>query len=169
MLGVRLSLDCRSCTIAEDLLRGYSVTMKPASDFSLPDQAGAVHSLADFAGRWLVVYFYPQDDTPGCTTEACSFRDTYGALQERGLSVVGISKDSVESHAKFAEKYHLNFPILADESTKVLKAYGAWGLGHGRMTFLINPAGLIAKEYPKVTPEGHAEAILRDFEALQSV
>ncbi|MEO7617712.1 MAG: peroxiredoxin, partial [Candidatus Saccharibacteria bacterium] len=85
-----------------------------APSFSLPDQTGAIRSLTDYAGKWLIVYFYPKDDTPGCTTEACSFRDEYDYLQEKGLSVVGISKDSVESHAKFAEKFTLNFPLLAD-------------------------------------------------------
>ena len=148
--------------------------MKPAPAFSLPDQTGAVRSLAEFAGKWLIVYFYPQDDTPGCTAEACSFRDVYGYLQDQGLQVVGISKDSVKSHAAFAKKYHLNFPLLSDESHEVIEAYGAWGLGvlgmgTKRMTFLIQPNGRIAKEYPKVTPDGHAVQIMRDFEAFKSV
>lgn len=151
--------------------------MKPAPNFSLPDQAGQTHSLGDYAGKWLVVYFYPEDDTPGCTTEACSFRDEYGYLQEQGLSVVGISPDSVESHKKFAEKYHLNFPILSDPAHGVIEAYGAWApkklfgheyVGVKRMTFLVNPGGQIAKEYPKVTPAGHAVQIKRDYEALRS-
>ncbi|MDB5178245.1 MAG: alkyl hydroperoxide reductase/Thiol specific antioxidant/Mal allergen [Patescibacteria group bacterium] len=140
--------------------------MNKAPAFSLPDQNGATRSLAEFAGTWLIVYFYPKDDTPGCTTEACSFRDEYRYLQEKGLNVVGISKDSVASHAKFAAKYGLNFPLLSDESAGIIKAYGAWGLGTKRTTFLINPEGGIAKEYPKVTPKDHAVEILRDFEAL---
>ncbi len=144
--------------------------MKDAPAFSLPDQAGVARSLADFAGQWLVVYFYPQDDTPGCTAEACSFRDEYADLQARGLRVVGISKDSVGSHAKFAQKYHLNFPILSDESHATIEAYGAWGvLGTKRMTFLVAPDGTIAKEYPKVTPTGHVAQILQDFQALRRV
>lgn len=150
--------------------------MKKAPDFSLPDQTNTVRSLADFAGRWLVLYFYPEDDTPGCTAEACEFRDSYAVMQERGLAVVGVSSDSVKSHAKFAQKYHLNFPILADESGDVQKAYGAWDAkelwgvqlrGTVRTTVLINPAGEIARVYPKVTPKGHAEEILKDYEELR--
>jgi peroxiredoxin Q/BCP len=149
--------------------------MKKAPDFSLPDQSGTMRNLKDFAGKWLVVYFYPKDDTPGCTTEACSFRDEYGAMQDQGLQVVGISKDSVKSHAKFAEKYKLNFPILADETHEVIEAYGAWGMrkfmgreymGTGRMTFLINPEGAIGREYADVTPKEHAAEILQDFAEL---
>lgn len=150
--------------------------MRSAPDFSLPDQTGAIRSLSDYAGQWLVVYFYPKDDTPGCTAEACSFRDEYAYLQELGLNVVGISKDSVKSHAKFAEKYHLNFPLLADPEHAVIEAYGAWQHktfmgreydGIMRMTFLINPEGQIVKEYPKVTPSGHAVEIKQDFAALR--
>jgi peroxiredoxin Q/BCP len=148
-----------------------------APNFSLPDQSGTPVSLSDYAGKWLVVYFYPKDDTPGCTTEACSFRDEYDYLQEQGLNVVGISKDSVKSHAKFAEKYKLSFPILADEDHEVIEAYGAWGpkkfmgreyVGISRMSFLINPSGEIAKEYPKVTPKEHVGEILKDFASLKA-
>jgi peroxiredoxin Q/BCP len=151
--------------------------MTQAPSFTLPDQTGTPRSLRDYAGTWLVVYFYPKDDTPGCTDEACSFRDGFGQLAEKGVQVVGISKDSVKSHAKFAEKYHLNFPLLADVSHETIEAYGAWGPkkfmgreydGIARMTFLINPAGEIVKEYPKVTPKGHAEEILTDVETLQA-
>lgn len=151
--------------------------MTKAFDFTLPDQTGQSHSLADYAGSWLVLYFYPEDDTPGCTIEACAFRDDLPDLQAKGLNILGVSGDSVASHAKFAEKYHLNFPILADESKEVMTAYGAWGdkktLGIGytgatRKTFLINPDGEIAKEYPKVTPLGHTKQILKDFEEFQA-
>jgi thioredoxin-dependent peroxiredoxin len=148
-----------------------------APAFSLQDQGGNTVSLKDFAGKWLVVYFYPKDDTPGCTKEACSFRDAKELLREKGLEVVGISKDSVKSHAKFAEKYDLNFPLLSDESTETIKAYGAWGQkkfmgrefeGILRQTFLINPEGEIVKTYPKVTPQDHAVQIIKDFEALSA-
>lgn len=148
-----------------------------APNFSLPDQTNTVRNLNDYAGKWLVVYFYPKDDTPGCTTEACSFRDEYQYLGERGLSVVGISKDSVQSHAKFAVKYDLKFPLLSDPEGTVVQAYGAWGLktfmgrkfqGIIRKTFLINPDGEIVKEYPKVTPKEHVGEILKDFEALSA-
>lgn len=151
--------------------------MTQAPNFNLPDQTGNMHALKDYAGKWLILYFYPADDTPGCTTEACSFRDDYAILKEKGLEVLGVSKDSVASHAKFAEKYHLNFPLLADESKEVHEAYGAWGrkkmwgkeyMGTTRKTFLINPQGEVAKEYPKVNPVGHSEAILKDFEKLQT-
>ncbi len=140
--------------------------MEKATDFTLPDQTGTNHSLSDYSGRWLILYFYPQDDTPGCTTEACAFRDDYALIQQKGLQVLGVSHDSVASHAKFAAKYQLNFPILADVAGETIEAYGAKGLiGTKRMTFLINPDGMIAKEYPKVTPKGHSVQILQDFEA----
>ncbi len=151
--------------------------MKKAPEFSLPDQAGTIRNLSDYAGKWLVVYFYPKDDTPGCTTEACSFRDEYEYLQEQGLNIVGISKDSVKSHAKFADKYNLKFSLLSDESGEAVNAYGAWGKkkfmgreydGILRKTFLINPSGEIAKEYPKVAPKEHLGEILKDFAELKT-
>lgn len=151
--------------------------MKKAPDFTLPDQTGTDRSLSDYAGKWLILYFYPKDDTPGCTTEACSFRDEYDYLQEKGLGVVGISKDSVKSHAKFAEKFNLKFPLLADPDHEVIESYGAWGpkkfmgrefLGTHRNTYLINPDGQIAKVYEGVTPKGHAGQILKDFETLSA-
>lgn len=151
--------------------------MQPAPAFSLPDQTGAVRTLSEFTGRWLVLYFYPKDDTPGCTAEACSFRDGYAQLAEQGIQVAGVSRDSVKSHARFADKYHLTFPLLSDESGEVIKAYGAWGLkkfmgrefeGILRQTFLINPEGRIAKHYPKVTPKDHAAQILRDAGEFQA-
>lgn len=146
-----------------------------APNFTLPDQTGTLHSLSDYAGKWLVVYFYPKDDTPGCAKEACSFRDAREVLQEKGLSVVGISKDGIKSHAKFSDKFNLNFPILSDESLATIKAYGAWGQkkfmgrefeGILRQTFLINPKGEIVKSYPKVTPAEHAVQILQDFDKM---
>ncbi len=155
----------------------YNRLMKKAPSFTLPDQTGKNVSLFDYAGKWLIVYFYPKDDTPGCTTEACSFRDEYDYLKERGLNVVGISKDDVKSHAKFAEKYKLNFPLLADPDHTVIEAYGSWGpkkfmgrefLGTRRNTYLINPKGEIVKEYEGVTPKEHVGQILKDFEALES-
>lgn len=150
---------------------------KPAPDFSLQDQDSKTHSLADYQGKWVILYFYPKDDTPGCTTEACSFRDEYDYLQDNGVVVLGVSKDSVKSHKKFAEKYNLHFSLLSDESLETIKAYGAWGErsmygrkfeGIIRSTYLINPAGEIAKEYPKVTPKGHVVQILKDLEELKA-
>jgi peroxiredoxin Q/BCP len=148
-----------------------------APSFTLPDQTGTDRSLSDYAGQWLIVYFYPKDDTPGCTTEACSFRDEYDYLKEKGLNVVGISKDDVKSHAKFADKYKLKFPLLADPEHKTIEAYGSWGLkkfmgreytGTMRNTYLINPAGEIVKEYLGVTPKEHVGQILKDFAELQT-
>lgn len=135
-----------------------------AQDFRLPDQDGVVHTLAQYRGTWVVVYFYPKDDTPGCTTEACSFRDSIGELTKLGVVIMGISKDSVASHKRFAGKYHLNFTLLSDPSGETIKAYGArGGLGTLRKTHLIDPKGEIAKVYEKVNPTRHAGEILRDI------
>ncbi len=151
--------------------------MKQAPNFTLPDQTNALHSLEDYRGKWVVLYFYPKDDTPGCTTEACSFRDEYEYLQELGMQVLGVSKDSVKSHEKFAHKYNLNFPLLSDPNAETIKAYGAWGQkkfmgrefeGILRQTYLIDPEGNIAREYPKVTPKEHVGQIIEDFKALSS-
>lgn len=149
--------------------------MKPgiqAPDFSLYDQDGKQHSLSDYQGKKVLIYFYPKDDTPGCTTEACSFRDSYEALKLSGLVVLGISKDSVSSHKKFADKFKLPFPLLADEDTSVCQLYGVWGLkkfmgreymGIERQSFLIDEEGKIAKVYEKVKPQEHVTDVQRDI------
>lgn len=152
--------------------------MKKAPNFSLPDQNGEQHSLSDYRGQWVVLYFYPKDDTPGCTTEACSFRDEREAIAEYGKAVViGISADTVASHKKFANKYGLNFPLLSDPDHKVIEAYGAWQpkklfgrefIGILRRTFIIDPAGNIAKEYSNVDPKKHAGEIIKDLIELQN-
>ena len=148
-----------------------------APDFSLPDQEGNMRSLRDQQGTWLLLYFYPKDDTPGCTKEACGFRDQYAELRKRGVIVFGVSKDSVESHKKFSGKFSLTFPILSDPDKTVIQAYGAWGPkqfmgrkydGILRVSYLINPEGKIAKVYEKVNPEEHPSQVLRDLLALQS-
>ncbi|MBI5019324.1 thioredoxin-dependent thiol peroxidase [Candidatus Gottesmanbacteria bacterium] len=150
--------------------------MTMASDFSLPDQNGETHTLKKYKGKWVILYFYPRDDTPGCTKEACSFRDNIGEFTKRGLVIVGVSKDSVASHKKFADKYHLNFTILSDESTETIKAYNAWGekkfmgrvfQGIIRSTVLINPKGEIVKTYEKVNPLTHSGQILHDFDTFK--
>lgn len=142
-------------------------TGTPAPNFSALDQEGQTHSLKDYAGTWLLLYFYPKDFTPGCTTEACSLRDNFAELQKR-VTVVGISEDSVASHKKFAKKYSLPFTLLADEDKRMTKAYGADGLLFARrVSFLIDPDGNIRKIYDKVKPEQHAADILKDLEALQ--
>lgn len=152
--------------------------MKPAPDFNLPDQDGNNRSLSDYSGKWLVLYFYPKDDTPGCTTEACAFRDEREAISEFGNAVVvGISKDSVTSHKKFIEKHGLNFTLLSDESHKTMEDYGVWGprtfmgksyIGVSRNTYLINPDGQIVKTYKGVDPKKHAAQIINDLKAFQS-
>jgi peroxiredoxin Q/BCP len=151
--------------------------MKQAPDFSLPDQDGNVKQLSDYAGKWLVLYFYPKDNTPGCTTEACNFRDERDAIAEFGnAEVVGISKDSVSSHKKFAQEQHLNFTLLSDTNHTTIEAYESWQLkkymgreylGIERNTFLINPEGKIAKEYHGVDPKAHATQIITDLQSLQ--
>jgi peroxiredoxin Q/BCP len=147
--------------------------MKKAPDFTLPDQNGDMHSLKDYVGKWLVLYFYPKDDTTGCTTEACNFRDARTVIQEwGGAEVVGISKDTTRSHKKFADKFDLNFTILSNPEHDVIEAYGAWDekimfgrkyMGILRNTYLINPAGEIVKEYRGVNPKDHVGQILADL------
>lgn len=150
-------------------------TKAPA--FSLPDQEGKVRALKEYQGSWVALYFYPKDDTPGCTKEACSFRDGFVALKRAGIAVLGVSADSVKSHQKFAEKFSLPFSLLSDEEKKVVELYGVWGkkkfmgreyLGIFRTTFLIDPKGKIVKIYENVKPDSHAEDILADIQELQS-
>jgi len=152
--------------------------MKQAPDFKLPDQNGKLHSLSDYSGKWLVLYFYPKDDTPGCTAEACSFRDERELIASvGGAEVVGVSKDSVESHKKFADKYNLNFTILSDPEHETIEAYDSWKpqkfmgreyLGTKRNTFIIDPKGNIVKKYEGVDPKSHAAQIINDLKTLQS-
>lgn len=143
-----------------------------ASDFSLLDQNGKIHQLSNYKGKWVVLYFYPKDDTPGCIKEACGFRDGISELEKLGVVVLGISADSVSSHKKFSDKYHLNFPLLSDEKKEVIKSYGAWGRkkflgkefeGILRITYLINPHGEIVKKFEKVKPETHAKEIIDEI------
>lgn len=149
-----------------------------AHDFNLPDQNGKMHSLSDYTGKWLVLYFYPKDGTPGCTLEACAFRDASTDFKNIGAEIVGISKDSVTSHKKFEEKHSLTFPILSDESHTVIEAYDSWNpkkfwgkefLGVERNTFLINPEGEIVKEYKNVNPLTHTAEIISDIKQFQGV
>lgn len=142
-----------------------------APDFTLADQHGQSHSLGTYAGKWLVLYFYPKDDTHGCTIEACMFRDGHDDFQALGnVEIVGVSKDSVESHRKFTEKYGLNFTLLSDPDHKIIEAYGAWNhlLGTRRTTFVISPDGVVVKVYEDVTPKEHAAEILADLKDLQA-
>ena len=134
-----------------------------APDFRLPDQNGKTHSLSDYRGKWVLLYFYPKDDTPGCTKEACAIRDNLPKFKSLNLDVLGISTDSIKSHKKFAEKYELPFTLLSDEKKEVLKKYGVLG----RTSFLINPKGGIFKIYENVKPDAHAEEVLGDMADLK--
>ncbi len=146
-----------------------------APAFSLSDQNGIVHTLEQYRGKWIVLYFYPKDDTPGCTKEACSFRDGIHEFEKRNVVVLGVSKDSVASHKKFAEKFHLNFLLLSDESTDTIKSYGAWGekkfmgktyQGIRRNTYIIDPEGTIVKTFSNVNPLTHTGEIISYLDRL---
>jgi peroxiredoxin Q/BCP len=152
-------------------------TMAPA--FTLPDQDSVVRSLADYRGKWVVLYFYPRDESLNCTVEACTFRDEYRIISQFGAAeVIGVNKGSVASHKRFAERFHLNFPILSDSGHSVTKAYGAWKVGLPRKlldmpfstrrnTYIIDPEGMIAKQYVSVNPNDHAAEVISDLQALQ--
>ena len=141
-----------------------------APDFSLPDANGKTVKLSDFAGKTVVLYFYPKDETPGCTVEACGFRDTQAEYNKRGAVILGISPDSQESHAKFAAKHKLPFTLLADAGAKVATDYGVWGeqnfmgkkfMGVARTTFIVAPDGEVEKIFRNVKPEGHNSEVLK--------
>jgi peroxiredoxin Q/BCP len=143
-----------------------------APDFNLPDENGTPRKLDDFKGKYLVLYFYPKDDTPGCTVEACDFRDGIHNYEKAGVVVLGISPDSSKSHAKFKQKYSLPFSLLADEEHKICEAYGVWGRkkamgrefdGVFRTTFLIDPQGAIKRVFENVKPEGHSTLVLSEL------
>lgn len=146
----------------------------PAPKFTLTSEDGVSHTLADYAGKWVVLYFYPKDDTPGCTTEACSLRDARDDITALGAEVIGISKDDASSHEKFKAKHSLNFTLLSDPEAGVIDAYGAWGKkqfgqeGILRKTFIINPEGMIVKVYGRVTPLGHGDQVVDDLQKLQA-
>jgi peroxiredoxin Q/BCP len=147
-----------------------------APEIDALDNTGARVSLKDFKGKPVVLYFYPRDDTPGCTKEACAFRDEYAQFKKAGAVVLGVSTDPVKSHQKFIEKFSLPFQLLADEDKKIVEAYGVWGeksfmgrkyMGTNRVTFLIGPDGWIAKIWPEVKPEQHAGEVLAAIKALR--
>jgi peroxiredoxin Q/BCP len=142
---------------------------QPAPDIELESDTGDRVKLADFRGKTVVLYFYPKDDTPGCTTEACEFRDTYDRFREQGVEVIGVSPDPVKSHQKFKSKHELPFPLLADPEHRLAEAYGVWGekkymgrkyMGINRSTFVIDPEGKVAKAMVGIKPAGHAAQIL---------
>ena len=146
-----------------------------APDFTLQDQDGVSHTLSQYKSQWVLIYFYPKDNTPGCTKQACTLRDAEPAFEKLDAVVLGISGDSVASHKKFVEKFQLPFPLLADTDKNVIEAYGSWGkkklmgreyMGIFRNSFLISPEGTIAKVYEAVKPEKHAEEVLADIALL---
>lgn len=146
---------------------------QPAPPFSLMDETGAVHDLAHYRGLWLVLYFYPKDDTPGCTREACAFRDDIAAIQALGARILGVSRDGRDSHRRFRQKYRLPFPLLSDGSGETAAAYGSlFRLAFVRLTkrhtFIIDPQGRIASVYRKVPAAGHSAQVIRDLERLRA-
>lgn len=167
-------LDSILSTAKSCLLYNWTTMILP--NFSLPDQSGVVHTRQDYLGRWVVLYSYPKDNTPGCTAEACQFRDLGSEFLEKGIVILGISADTVESHQKFAAQHHLQFPLLADTDHAVLEALEAWApkkmfgkefLGVQRNTYLINPKGEIVKVYKKVNPLTHPTQVLQDIDSLK--
>jgi thioredoxin-dependent peroxiredoxin len=176
------NLDVRRIAIAAVAALGFAglawaaapAVGQPAPEFKLKDQDGKVHQLADYRGKWVALYFYPKDDTPGCTTQACGFRDNIFAFNKEGAVIVGISVDDVASHKAFAEKHGLPFALLADADKAVARRYGVLKTYMGVMemakrdTFLIDPDGRIAKHYESVDPDGHSTMVLEDIKALKA-
>ena len=149
----------------------------PAPAFEASDQDGNVHTLQDYEGRWLVLYAYPRDDTSGCTTQACGFRDNLASLQAQGAAVLGVSADDAASHRAFDDKFSLGFPLLVDPDKALMEAYGVWGekqaygrtfVGVHRKTFLIAPDGTIARVWPKVKVAGHADEVREAIRELSA-
>lgn len=144
-----------------------------APDFNLQDQDGETHTLNEYKGKWLVLYFYPKDDTPGCTTQACSLRDVRDEIAELGAEIVGVSKDEAALHEKFKAKHSLNFTLLSDPEAVAITAYGAWGKkmfgkeGILRKTFIIDPDGMVQKIFGRATPLGHGAAVKAELKRLQ--
>jgi len=147
-----------------------------APDFTLLDQSDKKHSLSDYKGKWVLIYFYPKDDTPGCTKEACALRDNFPSFKKDKAVILGVSIDSASSHKKFIKKYELPFTLLVDEDKAMVNKYGVWAkkkfmgkeyIGTKRTSFLLNPQGKIAKIYENVKPAIHAEEVLQDLKTLQ--
>lgn len=155
------------------VVRAEISTGDPAPDFRLQDQTGAWHTLAQYRGQWVVLYFYPKDDTPGCTKEACAFRDNIFAFEDIGAAILGVSLDDVKSHAAFAEKYSLPFSLLSDADAAAAKDYGVLKTLAGfryaqRQSFIIDPKGNIAKHYDEVDAANHSKEVLADLKTLMS-
>ena len=168
-----LSILTLLCALMAPAFAASPQVGQTAPAFHLQDQTGHWRSPADYHGHWLVLYFYPKDFTPGCTTEVCTFRDDIAKLRQAGADVVGVSLDDVKSHAEFAEKYHVPFPLLADADRKVATSYGVltsrMGMHYAkRTTFLIDPQGRIAKVYTDVDPEKNSAQVLTELAALKA-
>jgi len=164
---------CGTAAAADDAVRQAPQLGEPAPAIRLQDQNGTWHTLDQYRGQWVVLYFYPKDFTPGCTTQVCAFRDDITALQKVGARVLGVSVDDVASHAEFAEKYHVPFPLLSDANKDVAGRYGVLASRLGftyarRDTFLIDPQGKIAKHYENVDPKENVKQVLADLAALQA-
>ena len=167
IVSIIAALSFSSIGIAND----QPVAGSPAPEFELADQSGQLHSLEDYRDQWVVLYFYPKDETPGCTTEACEFRDNIFEFRDLGTQILGVSLDDVESHKAFAEKHSLPFPLLADTDGGTSAAYGVKTRMFGmtvakRQTFIIRPDGNIAKHYQKVDPDKHSAQVLSDLKEL---
>jgi thioredoxin-dependent peroxiredoxin len=169
-----LALYCGCLTVTSAVWAATPDVGAPAPMFRLQDQAGAWHALGDYRGKWVVLYFYPKDDTPGCTTQACEFRDNIFAFNKLGAVILGISVDDVASHKQFAEEHSLPFTLLADSTKETANSYGVLrnvlGLMEvaSRETFIIDPQGRIQKHYKSVDPKGHSQMVLADLKALQA-
>jgi peroxiredoxin Q/BCP len=166
-----VSIGIVGALISAGVAFANTTTGDAAPEFKLMDQKGEWHTLEAYRGKWVALYFYPKDDTPGCTTEACAFRDNIFAFEEIGATILGVSLDDVESHAAFAEKYSLPFSLLADTEGSVAKSYGVLTKFMGmtvasRQSFIIDPEGQIAKHYEKVNAETHSEEVLADLKSL---
>jgi peroxiredoxin Q/BCP len=156
-------------------MKETNMTLSPgvsAPDFTLEDENASLHTLKDYRGKTVLLYFYPKDDTPGCTTEACNFRDDYSSYEKSGVAILGVSPDSPKAHKKFKEKYHLPFTLLADMEHKVCELYGVWGRkkfmgkeydGVFRTSFLIDENGIIKKVYENVKPADHSADVIQDL------
>ncbi|MFM7066784.1 MAG: peroxiredoxin [Gammaproteobacteria bacterium] len=172
-LGAALTAAVASLFAAFAIAGTAPAVGSAAPAFKLPDQAGKLHQLSDYRGQWVVLYFYPKDDTPGCTTQACNFRDDIFAFRRAGAVILGVSVDDVASHREFAEKHGLPFPLLADDKKAAAKAYGvlrnylAFEIA-SRQTFLIDPQGRIAVHYPEADPKDGSKKVLADIARLQA-
>lgn len=172
LLMLALGASLAACVLADETLPAGPAVGDPAPALRLQDQKGDWHTLAGEKGKWLVLYFYPKDFTPGCTTEVCTYRDDIVALRKAGADVLGVSLDDVKSHAEFAEKYHVPFRLLSDADGAVAKAYGVY-VKRGPMeyarreTFLIDPQGIVAKRYVDVDPKENSRQVLADLDVLK--